>query len=76
MPIRYPAIVIGTGQAGPSLAMKLAATGQDHVITVWQWRFEDLADEACRRLSHNLTRAEWRQYVAGVPYRRTCPNLP
>jgi hypothetical protein len=35
-----------------------------------------LIDEACSRLSRNLTRWEWRLYLGDEPYRKTCPNLP
>jgi hypothetical protein len=31
---------------------------------------------ACERLTRNLTREEWRQYLVDEPYRATCPNFP
>jgi hypothetical protein len=37
---------------------------------------KDLIDEACARLTRNLTPEEWRQYLGDEPYRKTCPNLP
>jgi len=40
------------------------------------WRPEDLIQQACRRLEHNLTVDEWHQYLGEEPYRATCPNLP
>jgi len=43
---------------------------------VWLWRPEDLIAEACARLTCNLTREEWRQYIGDEPYRPTCPELP
>jgi hypothetical protein len=39
------------------------------------WRPEDLITEACARLTRNLARAEWEQYLGDEPYRATCPNL-
>lgn len=38
---------------------------------------QDMIDFACTRLTRNLTRAEWGQFVGSdTPYRRTCLNLP
>ena len=50
-----------------------AATG--NVVTIWRWRLEDVAGEACRRLTRNLTFDEWKLFFGDEPYRRTCPNL-
>ena len=36
----------------------------------------DLTNEACFRVSRNLTRAEWKAYVPEVSYNQTCPQLP
>jgi len=38
-------------------------------------RPEDLVDEACARLTRNLTSEEWKLYIGDEPYRKTCPNL-
>ena len=37
---------------------------------------QELTDEACARLSRNLTREEWKQHFGDEPYRATCPRLP
>lgn len=38
---------------------------------------QELIRQACARLTRNLTQEEWLQYAgAGIPYRRTCENLP
>ncbi|HTU48583.1 MAG TPA: PQQ-binding-like beta-propeller repeat protein [Bryobacteraceae bacterium] len=38
---------------------------------------QDLESEACRRLTQNLTVANWKLYVGlTIPYKRTCTNLP
>ena len=47
----------------------------DNSVRRWMWRPEDLIDEACARITRNLTQAEWRQYVGDGPYEKTCPNL-
>lgn len=48
----------------------------DGTAVVWLWKTEDMRNEACKRLSRNLTEEEWRQYLGEGPYRKTCPNLP
>jgi WD40 repeat protein len=50
--------------------------GEDKVVRVWLWRSEDLIKKACARVTRNLDRAEWRQYLGDVPYRAVCPDLP
>ena len=54
----------------------LVTAGDDGVVQVSLWHPRDLLDEACARLTHNLTPEEWRQYLGEEPYRETCPNLP
>ena len=49
-----------------------SANGSVHV---WLWRNEDLIQLACQKLSRNLTRSEWTEYLDGLPYRQTCANL-
>jgi hypothetical protein len=44
-------------------------------VRVWNWR-QDLIDLACSRLTRNLTKEEWKQYLPDEVYRKTCPNLP
>ena len=39
-------------------------------------RPQDLIKEACARLTRNVTPEEWKQYLPGEPYRKTCPELP
>lgn len=36
---------------------------------------DDLVEEACSRLSRNLTHEEWTQYIGDEPYRKTCHKL-
>ena len=39
-------------------------------------RTDQLADEVCARLTHNLTQDAWRVYFGDESYRKICPNLP
>lgn len=57
---------------------KYILTGStDKKVRVWYWRTEELIDDACSRMSRNLTRAEWDQYIGdALPYQAVCPNLP
>jgi WD40 repeat protein len=43
---------------------------------LWTWRSSDLRDEACGRLSSNLSHAEWSRWLPNQDYRLTCPHLP
>jgi WD40 repeat protein len=54
----------------------LATAGDDGVVELSLWRLQDLLDEACARLTRNLTPEEWHQYLGDQPYRKTCPALP
>ena len=54
----------------------LATAGLENSTQVWFRWPEDMIAEACSRLTRNLTREEWRQYLGNEPYRRTYPNLP
>jgi WD40 repeat protein len=54
----------------------LATAADDGVVQLSLWRPQDLLDEACARLTRNLTPEEWHQYLGNQPYRKTCPALP
>ena len=54
----------------------IVSGGDDGIARVWYWYPENLIDLACTRLTRNLTREEWKQYLGDEPYRATCPNLP
>lgn len=46
-------------------------------VRVWKWRPEDLIADACSRLTRNLTRMEWQQYIGdALPYQAVCPDFP
>jgi hypothetical protein len=49
----------------------------DHTVRVWIYRPEDLIADACSRVTRNLTRIEWDQYIGdALPYQAVCPNFP
>jgi WD40 repeat protein len=54
----------------------LATASHDKTARLWLWQPKDLIAEACARLTRNLTREEWLQYLRAQPYRETCANLP
>jgi WD40 repeat protein len=64
----------------------LASGSEDDTIILWdvdvaarqslQSSSDPLDVRACRIANRNFTRAEWRQYMEGKPYRATCPELP
>ena len=63
----------------PDMRHLTTATGDGNaVVTTHLLRPKDLINEACSRLTRNLTREEeWNQYLGeGEPYRKTCPKLP
>lgn len=43
---------------------------------LWLCRPEDFINEACARLTHNLSKEEKIFYLPDEHYRQTCPNLP
>jgi WD40 repeat protein len=43
---------------------------------LWLWRSGDLREQACARLTQNLSHEEWERWIPKQPYRKTCPNLP
>jgi WD40 repeat protein len=49
---------------------------RDKTVRMHRWRPEDLIDEACSRLTRNLTKGEWRLYLGDEPYQKTCKHLP
>ncbi|MBE7557294.1 MAG: hypothetical protein HS126_40170 [Anaerolineales bacterium] len=54
----------------------LASGSYDGTARVWRLWPDDLITEACARLPHNLTHAEWERFLPGESYHPTCPTLP
>jgi WD40 repeat protein len=48
----------------------------ERAAALWLWRSGDLRDQACARLSGNLSHEEWKRWFPEQPYRQSCPNLP
>jgi WD40 repeat protein len=58
------------------MLLHTAATGAvSFVPDFWSERRPALRAHVCHVIGHNLTRAEWRDYLPGEPYRGTCPGL-
>ena len=45
-------------------------------VRVFVWKPDNLINDACSRITRNLTFAEWALYFRDEAYRATCPNLP
>lgn len=49
----------------------------DQTVRILVYRPEDWISDACSRVTHNLSRTEWQQYIGdALPYQAVCPNLP
>jgi WD40 repeat protein len=55
---------------------RILTTSDDGTVRQYYTRLEDVIGVACERVSRNLTRAEWQQFMNNQPYRATCPDLP
>lgn len=65
-------------ETSPPLLMALTVDeNQNAEVTRQLLRSQDLLNATCSRLTRNLAIDEWSQYVGvGIPYHKTCPNLP
>jgi WD40 repeat protein len=54
----------------------LLAGYDEHAAALWFWSSGDLRDQACARLTSNLSHDEWKRWFPKQPYRQVCPNLP
>jgi WD40 repeat protein len=54
----------------------LFAGYDERSAALWLWRSDDLRDEACARLTHNLSHGEWEHSFPNQRYRQVCANLP
>jgi WD40 repeat protein/class 3 adenylate cyclase len=59
---------------------RLVSTGNDGRVLLWDvqpWASEQaLRDRACSLVGRNLTRSEWKLFLPGKAYRRTCDQWP
>jgi WD40 repeat protein len=51
-------------------------TYSSNFVRRWLWRPGDLIEEACGRLSRNLSSTEWNLFIPGETCRATCSKLP
>jgi WD40 repeat protein len=49
---------------------------EERAAALWLWRSSDLREQACARLTHNLSHDEWERWFPRQPYRQICANLP
>jgi WD40 repeat protein len=59
----------------PDGTTAIAGTSEG-VVTIWNVGIENWKATACRIAGRNLTKAEWRRYLADEPYQRTCLQWP
>ncbi|MEG4840029.1 nSTAND1 domain-containing NTPase [Microcoleus sp. B9-D4] len=58
------------------LAVADATGTENNIIKLVSLPQNKLTDEVCQRLTRNFTKEEWKQYLPGEGYRKTCSNLP
>ena len=57
--------------------MNYVAGCVDNLIRVWPTDMDKMADGVCEHMTRNLSKKEWRRFVAkDVPYEKTCENNP
>jgi WD40 repeat protein len=54
----------------------LLAGYDERSAALWLWRSGDLRDQACARLTRNLSHDEWKRWFPNQRYRLICPDLP
>ena len=54
----------------------LLAGYDERSAALWLWRSGDLRDQACARLTRNLSHDEWKRWFPKQPYRLISPDLP
>jgi WD40 repeat protein len=54
----------------------LVAAGSDGLARVIEWSPNTLEGSVCESVTRNLLAAEWKQYLPGIQFRKTCSKLP
>jgi WD40 repeat protein len=54
----------------------LATASADDTVRLWNPFFHDWVAVGCELVNRNLSMSEWDHLLPGVPYERTCPDLP
>jgi WD40 repeat protein len=55
---------------------RLASASADQLVRLWNIDFTSWREHGCSMVNRNLSGAEWDQLLPGLPYERTCPELP
>ncbi|HEV3289253.1 MAG TPA: hypothetical protein VG123_09680, partial [Streptosporangiaceae bacterium] len=54
----------------------LASASADQTVRLWNYSFTSWVTYGCKIVGRNLSLDEWSQFVQGLHYERTCPELP
>ncbi len=54
----------------------LASGSNDNTAIIKDIKGEEQVTQACQIVNRNLTEEEWKNYLGGEPYHKTCANLP
>ena len=54
----------------------LATSSADQTARLWNLDFTSWLTAGCKTVNRNLSESEWNQIAPGIPYERTCPDLP
>jgi predicted NACHT family NTPase len=65
-----------TGVAFSPDGALLATTSADTTARLWNPSFDSWMPVGCTLANRNLSMDEWNQLLPGVPYERTCLDLP
>ncbi|SJM93055.1 hypothetical protein CRENPOLYSF2_3060001 [Crenothrix polyspora] len=55
---------------------KIATASWDNTVQLWFWQPEDLINQLCSRVQHNINWDSWKAFFEDEPYHKTCDNLP